>query len=223
MSASLNHPVVEALHASRLVPVIVLQRVVDALPLAEALSCGGLPVMEITLRSEVGLSCIAEVAKQGRWTVGAGTVLHREQARQAIDSGAQFIVAPGLDEPTVQYCQDRKVPVFPGVCTATEAQRAVNLGLQVVKFFPAAAFGGVSTIRALSGPFPQLQFIPTGGITREQLDDYLALPSVLAVGGSWMVAGTWIEQQEFQRITAAAQAAVAQVKQQRADQLGDLG
>jgi len=217
MPGSLDHPVVETLRVGRLVPVIVLQRVDDAEPLAEALALGGLPVLEITLRSQVGLSCIERIAGRGGWTVGAGTVLNRQQARQAVDAGAQFVVAPGLDDETVRYCQDRQVPIFPGVCTASEAQRAVNLGLQVVKFFPATAFGGAATIKALSGPFPQLRFIPTGGITAELLGDYLSMPAVLAVGGSWMVAAEWIDSGAFHRVTEATKLAVAQVKHWRAD------
>lgn len=213
----------ESLREQGVIPVIVLDQVADAVPLAEALSLGELSVLEITLRSSVGLECIETVAKYDRWMVGAGTVLNRDDARRAIDSGAQFIVSPGLDEGTVAYCQDRNIPIVPGVCTPSEAQRAINMGLRLVKFFPAEAFGGVATLKALKGPFPNLKFVPTGGIALENMDSYLELPNVLAVGGSWMVARPLLESKNFAQIGSLAHFARERVKSARHEGLGSLG
>ncbi|MBL8888606.1 MAG: bifunctional 4-hydroxy-2-oxoglutarate aldolase/2-dehydro-3-deoxy-phosphogluconate aldolase [Planctomycetaceae bacterium] len=213
----------EALYQQGVIPVIVLEQVADAVPLAEALGAGDLSVLEITLRSSVGLECIQTIAKYNRWMVGAGTVLNRDDARRAIDSGAQFVVSPGLDDGTVQYCQDRNIPIVPGVCTPSEAQRAIHMGLRLVKFFPAEAFGGVATLKALRGPFPNLKFVPTGGIGLETLDAYLELPNVLAVGGSWMVARALLESKNFSQITQLAHFARDRVKNLRHEGLGNLG
>ncbi len=205
----------ETIRQHGVLPVIVMDRVEHAIPLAEALSLGDLPVMEITLRSSAGLSCIEAVARFDRWMVGAGTVLNRDDARRAVNCGAQFIVSPGLDEGTVAYCLDRNIPVIPGVCTATEVQQAYNMGLRVMKFFPAEAFGGVATIKALSAPFSHVNFIPTGGIALENLDAYLELSSVMAVGGSWMVPRAMLEAGDFAHITSLAQFARQRVKMVR--------
>jgi 2-dehydro-3-deoxyphosphogluconate aldolase/(4S)-4-hydroxy-2-oxoglutarate aldolase len=203
---------VERLQGCGLVPVIVLEQASEARPLAEALLAGDLPILEITLRSAAGLPAIELLADDSRWTVGAGTVLNRDEARRAIDAGARFIVAPGLDEATVAYCLDRQVPVTPGVCTATEVQRAFNMGLRLLKFFPAEAFGGAATVKALGGPFPQVQFVPTGGITADGLANYLKLANVAAVGGSWMVTRDLLSSQDYGRVTALASAARELVK-----------
>jgi 2-dehydro-3-deoxyphosphogluconate aldolase/(4S)-4-hydroxy-2-oxoglutarate aldolase len=212
---------VARLRGCGLVPVIVLENVAQARPLAEALWAGDLPILEITLRSEAGLPAIESLAGDSRWTVGAGTVLNRDEARRAIDAGAQFVVAPGLDEATVAYCLDRQVPVTPGVCTATEVQRAFNMGLRLLKFFPAEAFGGATTVKALGGPFSQVQFVPTGGITADQLTSYLKLPNVAAVGGSWMVARELLSTQDYAGVTRLAAAAREQVKAYRPQQSGE--
>ena len=213
----------ESLWEQGVIPVIVLERLADAVPLAESLAEGELSVLEITLRSSVGLECIETVSKYDRWTVGAGTVLNREDARRAIDSGAQFIVAPGLDEGTILYCQDRNIPIVPGVCTPSEAQRAMNMGLRLVKFFPAEAFGGVATLKALQGPFPTLKFVPTGGIALENMNTYLELPNVLAVGGSWMVARSLVAAKDFAQVASLAHFARERVRSVRHEGLGSLG
>jgi 2-dehydro-3-deoxyphosphogluconate aldolase/(4S)-4-hydroxy-2-oxoglutarate aldolase len=202
----------QTLHDQAVIPVIILERLDDAVPLAEALAAGGLSTLEITLRTSVGLDCIAAIAKFQDWNVGAGTVLNREDARRAIDHGAKFIVSPGLDDSTIQYCQDRNIPIVPGACTATEVQRAINMGLNMAKFFPAEAFGGVATLKALGGPFPNLKFVPTGGIALDNLAAYLKLPNVLAVGGSWMVPRTLLEARDFTQITQLAVGARDRVK-----------
>lgn len=203
------------LGATGVVPVIVLEHANDANPLADALVAGGLPVMEITLRSEAGLASIQAVAGLTDVLVGAGTVLNQSAAEQAIAAGAKFIVSPGLDEPTVRYCQQHDVLILPGVCTASEVQKAINLGLQYVKFFPAEAFGGAATIKALAGPFPQVKFVPTGGITANSLASYLAIPAVHAVGGSWMVAKNLVKDGDFASITRLASVAVGIANQSR--------
>ncbi len=206
---------VEQLRGCGLVPVIVLEQASEARALAEALLAGDLPILEITLRSAAGLPAIESLADDSRWTVGAGTVLNRDEARRAIDAGAKFIVAPGLDEATVAYCLDRQVPVTPGVCTATEVQRAFNMGLRLLKFFPAEAFGGAATVKALGGPFPQVQFVPTGGINAAGLANYLKLGNVAAVGGSWMVTRELLAARDYGTVTSLAATARAQVQASR--------
>lgn len=223
MAKPLDDHFSQSLREQGVIPVIVLEQVADAVPLAEALSAGDLSVLEITLRSSVGLECIETVSKYDRWMVGAGTVLNRDDARRAIDSGAQFIVSPGLDEGTVVYCQDRNIPIVPGVCTPSEAQRAINMGLRLVKFFPAEAFGGVATLKALKGPFPNLKFVPTGGIGLENLEAYLEMSNVLAVGGSWMVSRAHLEAKNFSQVTALAHFARERVKSIRHEGIGSLG
>lgn len=205
----------ETLARTGLIPVIVVDEADQAVPLADALVAGDLPIMEITLRSDAGLAAITNVSGRSDLLVGAGTVLNAVAAEKAVDAGAQFVVAPGLDEETVAYCQSAGVPVFPGVCTATEVQRAWNLGLRVTKFFPAEAYGGAKTLKALGGPFAEMRFIPTGGIRVEQLASYLELSSVLAVGGSWMVPREMIRKGEFQQIQELAQTAVDKIQQIR--------
>lgn len=192
-----------------IVPVIVLESADQASPLADALVAGNLPIMEITLRSEAGLDGIRNVAERSDVLVGAGTVLNVDMAKQAIQAGARFIVSPGLDQATVVYCQQQNVPIFPGVCTPSEVQQALNLGLDVLKFFPAEAYGGAATLKALSGPFPMARFLPTGGIHLEKLPEYARLPAVVAVGGSWMVQKDLIREKQFDQIQELAAQAVA--------------
>lgn len=201
-----------------IVPVIVLKNSEHAIPLADALVAGNLPIMEITLRSEAGLDSISKVAGRSDVLVGAGTVLNVAAAKDAITAGAKFIVSPGLDPETVEFCQSNDVPVFPGVCTPSEVQRAYNLGVKTVKFFPAEAYGGIKTLSALAGPFPMLKFLPTGGISIDSLPDYITSPSVVAVGGSWMVKGNLIESADFAAITQLASQAVAYVQRLRTAQ-----
>lgn len=184
----------------RLIPVAMIEDPAAAGPLADALVAGGLPCAEITLRSPAALQALAAMARRGDVLVGAGTVLTAGQARQALDAGARFLVAPGLDPALVAFCRDAKVPVLPGVCTPTEIQTALGLGLDTVKFFPAEAFGGVATLRALGAVFPMVRFVPTGGIAAANLAAYLALPQVAACGGSWIVDRGLIVQGRFDEI-----------------------
>ena len=183
---------IDRLQALRLIPVVALERAADAEPLADALCAGGLPCAEVTLRTEAALDSLRALAGREELLLGAGTVHSAEQAAAAVDAGAQFVVTPGFNPRTVMWCQENQVPVFPGIATPTDLELALEYGVETVKFFPAETLGGVNTLKAFSGPYGQMQFIPPGGNHAGNLADYLALPSVLACGGSWMVkAGDW--------------------------------
>jgi 2-dehydro-3-deoxyphosphogluconate aldolase/(4S)-4-hydroxy-2-oxoglutarate aldolase len=201
--------IVDQLLSRRLVPVVVLNRESDAEPLAQALIEGGLPVAEVTFRTAAAGAAIKAMAARDDILVGAGTVINVAQVEQALAAGAKFVVSPGLSVEVVKACQAAQVPVFPGTVTATEIQAALELGLSILKFFPAEASGGVATIKALSAPFPQVKFIPTGGVGLANLSDYLELPAVAAVGGSWMVPGQALDAGDFGRIAKLAAGAVA--------------
>jgi 2-dehydro-3-deoxyphosphogluconate aldolase / (4S)-4-hydroxy-2-oxoglutarate aldolase len=196
--------------ALRVLPVVTIEKVSDAAPLGDALVAGGLPVAEITLRSPAALAALAALAARSDLLVGAGTVLTVEQLDQAVDAGASFIVSPGLARDVVERAQHYGIPAVPGVATPTEITSALRLGIDTVKLFPAASLGGPRTVAALSAPFGGLKFIPTGGITSADLLDYLKIPSVAAVGGSWMVSsalqreGRW---DDVTRLAAEARAA----------------
>lgn len=192
----------------KIIPVVKLERPETTEPLMDALVRGGLPVAEITLRTSCALECIRIAAEASDVLLGAGTVLNVDQAKDAVAAGASFIVSPGLDEATVEYCLTHSIPVFPGVATATEIQRAYILGVRTVKFFPAEANGGVKAMSALAGPFHQMKFVPTGGIHQANMADYLSNPSVLAVGGSWMVKPVLFQDGDFCRVLETTQEAV---------------
>ena len=192
----------------RLVPVIVCGDASRAADLGKALVDGGLPIAEVTLRTPTALDAIEQLAANDQLLVGAGTVLSIDAAQQAIDRGAKFIVSPGLDEQVVQFCLARGVAVLPGVATPSELQHALGLGLSAVKFFPAEAIGGVRLLKALAGPFPGVRFVPTGGISADNLGDYLHVRSVLACGGSWMVKQDWIDDGKFAELRSAVRQAV---------------
>ena len=195
-----------------IVPVVAIEDAMDAKPLADALVKGGLPCAEITFRTAAAADAIkAMTDAYPEMLVGAGTVITVEQARKAIECGAKFIVSPGLDQEVVQYCQEQGVPVTPGIITPTELQKALKLGLEVVKYFPAEAAGGVKFLKALGGPFKQVKFMPTGGISTANLTDYLALPQVVACGGSWLVKKNMIAAGEFDKIEQLAREAIALV------------
>ncbi len=200
--------VASTIAACRLVPVVVVQEAKDALPLAEALDAGGLGCAEITFRSAAAVDAIKAMAEDRRVLVGAGTVLRPQQLEEAVAAGAKFIVTPGFSPEIVRLAQEASVPVFPGVATATEIQMALDQGVEVVKFFPAEAMGGVATLKALAGPFPMVRFIPTGGVTADNLARYLELKTVLAVGGSWMVAPGLLAERRFDEVRRLAADAV---------------
>jgi 2-dehydro-3-deoxyphosphogluconate aldolase/(4S)-4-hydroxy-2-oxoglutarate aldolase len=179
--------VLARLAAHRLVPVVVLDEAADAGPLADALVGGGLPVAEITFRTDAAPDAIRVMADRGDVLVGAGTVVTPQQVDEAVAAGAQYLVSPGTSRAVVERAQEHGVPVLPGAVTATEVQAALELGLGTVKFFPAGTSGGSAAIAALAAPFRGVRFVPTGGVGPANLDEYLALPCVAAVGGSWMV------------------------------------
>lgn len=198
------------------IPVVVLNDAKDALPLAKALCDGGLPCAEVTFRTEAAEESIRLMATEyPDMFVGAGTVLTIDQVNRAVAAGAQFIVSPGFDPEIVDYCIEKKIPVFPGCVTPTEITQAVKRGLQVIKFFPAEQYGGVATIKALAAPFTTAMFMPTGGINAKNLPEYLSCNKILACGGSWMVKGDMIAAGEFDKIremTAEAVQLVAEIR-----------
>ncbi len=198
-----------------IVPVIVLDDPGLARPLADALAEGGLPCAEVTLRTPRAAEVLTVMARDPRLVAGAGTVLTVAQVDAAIDAGATYIVTPGYSRDVVRAGQDRGIPVIPGVATPTEIQMALADGITLVKFFPAEAIGGTRALSAIAAPFPMLRFIPTGGITPGSLDSYLALPSVAAVGGSWMVAPGLVSGRKWTDISQLAAEAVAAVARHR--------
>jgi 2-dehydro-3-deoxyphosphogluconate aldolase / (4S)-4-hydroxy-2-oxoglutarate aldolase len=185
----------------RVVPVVVLDDADRAEGLADALVAGGLHVAEVTFRTAAATEAIRRMAKHPEFVVGAGTVVRAEQVDQAVDAGARFVVSPGLSPAVVARARERGIDVLPGVVTPSEVITALDLGLSTLKFFPAAQYGGVATLKALASPFPDVRFIPTGGVSLANLSDYLALPTVPAVGGSWMVPRDLMAAGDFAAIT----------------------
>ena len=187
-----------------------------AVATANALGEGGLSVIEVVMRSDDAQRGMEAIIQQTNGLlVGAGTVLTLDQAKSVLDSGAQFIVCPGLVDEIVTYCLDNNVPIYPGTMTAGEVQRAYALGLREVKFFPASLAGGVPMLKALSSVFREMRFMPTGGVSAANLADFLALPSVLACGGSWLTPGDAVEAGDYTAITQLAREAVAIAKAAR--------
>jgi 2-dehydro-3-deoxyphosphogluconate aldolase / (4S)-4-hydroxy-2-oxoglutarate aldolase len=201
--------VLAALCASRLVPVVVLDDAADADGLAGALVAGGLPVAEVTFRTAATADCIRAMSARGDILVGAGTVLTVGQVDQAVAAGARFVVSPGLSRAVVERAGELGVLALPGAVTATEVQAALELGVSVVKFFPAGTCGGPAAINALSGPFAGVRFVPTGGVGPANLGEYLSIGAVAAVGGSWMVPRDLVRAGDVAGITALTAEAVA--------------
>lgn len=179
----------EFLQRNRIVPVIKLERVEDALPTLEALRAGGIRVAEITFRTACAVECIKVASKMDGMLVGAGTVINKEQCELALEAGAKFVVSPGLSEEAFEVCNKRNIPYLAGVVTPSEIIKAKSLGLDTLKFFPAEAYGGIKTIKALSAAFPDVSFVPTGGVDESNFVDYLKLKQVAAIGGSWLLKG----------------------------------
>lgn len=205
----------EVIRSARIVPVVEIDDAAAAVPLAKALVEAGLPVIEVTLRTPAGLHAVADIAREvPQMTVGAGTVLNAEQAAQAVDAGASFLVSPGFTPALSQTARERDVPLYPGTVTATEALQAMDAGHLTLKFFPAEASGGIPALRALGGPLTHtgVQFMPTGGVNTGNLLDYLALPVVAAVGGTWIARREQIAAGDFDGIRATAADAVARVR-----------
>ena len=197
---------------NRVIPVVSVNHESEILPVMESLLEGGLNSMEIVLRTDAALKAIKQASPSRDFLVGAGTVLSVDQAEAVIDAGARFVVTPGFNPDVVRKCLDRKVPVIPGVATPTDINRALDFGVKVLKFFPAEAFGGVKAIKAISAPFPMIDFIPTGGISLKNLADYLSFKKIIACGGTWMVKPEWIKAREFGRIVEVARETVELVK-----------
>jgi 2-dehydro-3-deoxyphosphogluconate aldolase/(4S)-4-hydroxy-2-oxoglutarate aldolase len=200
----------ELLNLSPVIPVVVIDDVEHAVPLAEALLNGGIQVIELTLRTPVALEAISRVRKEvPDIFVGAGTVTSPEHAGQAADAGASFLVTPGATESVLDACFATGLPFLPGASTVSEAMRLAERGLTALKFFPAEAAGGVDYLKSIGGPLPGLKFCPTGGITPTSAPTYLALPNVGCVGGSWLAPQYALAAKDFGRIESLAKAAAA--------------
>jgi len=200
--------VMEQLRATKVVPVIALKDVARAAALGEALVAGNLPIAEVTFRTAAAAESIAVMARDERLLVGAGTVVSVDQVDQAVEAGARFVVSPGFSVAVAQRCADHGIPLLPGVATATEIMMALDAGITTVKFFPAGTSGGAPAIKGLSAPFPHVRFVPTGGVSPDNLADYLALPAVEACGGSWMVPSAAVDAGDFDTVTRLAGEAV---------------
>ena len=203
----------QIMDASPVMPVLVIQRIEDAVPLAKALYNGGLTVLEITLRTPVALEAITAIKEQlPDAIVGAGTVINAQTLAAAQQAGSQFFVSPGVNEGLLAAAKDSDIPLLPGVATPSEAMKLYELGYSALKFFPAEAAGGTPMLKSIGGPLPQLAFCPTGGVNPGNAPSYLALPNVRCVGGSWMAPEKLIREQQWAQIEAMAKVA-SQLKQ----------
>ncbi|OIV47499.1 keto-deoxy-phosphogluconate aldolase [Sodalis sp. TME1] len=195
------------------VPVIVIQKLEHAVPLAKALVAGGVKVLEVTLRTPCAMDAIRAIAQEvPEAIIGAGTVTNAQQLAEVTAAGAQFAISPGLTEPLLKAATAGSIPLIPGISTVSELMLGMDYGLREFKFFPAEANGGVKALQAIAGPFSQVRFCPTGGISPANYRDYLALKSVLCIGGSWLVPNDALEQGDYARITQLAKDEVAGAK-----------
>ena len=207
----------EKLESLAIVPVVVLERVEDAAPLAHALMEAGMESAEVTFRTDCAAECIrAMAAAEPNMCVGAGTVLNLNQIDEAIAAGAQFIVSPGYNDEVVRACVERDLPVLPGTVTPSEVTAAEGQGLKVTKFFPAAQYGGLTTIKALAAPFVGHRFMPTGGVSTGNVAEYLSCPAIIACGGTWMVKPDLFAEGDFSQVTALATEAMHLAREARA-------
>jgi 2-dehydro-3-deoxyphosphogluconate aldolase/(4S)-4-hydroxy-2-oxoglutarate aldolase len=212
----MTHSIFDHFYKIGVIPVLEIDSAERAKPLAESLLAGGLPIAEVTLRTEAALESIRVLAREVTGVlVGAGTVVNREQAEAAREAGAQFLVSPGMAEDVVVWAQEYSVPILAGAVTPSEMIRGISLGLDILKFFPAETMGGLKAIKAMSDPFPQLRFIPTGGIRLENVAEYLQNEKIFAVGGSWMAKRGMIAEGKFDEITRLSKQASGLVKQIR--------
>ncbi len=204
--------ILNKLEAFGIVPVIKIDRVEDTLPLAKALCKGGLPIAEITFRTACAKEAIKTITTHlPEMLVGAGTILTTEQVDQAVEAGASFIVSPGFNPKVVKYCVDKGIPIIPGCINPSDIERAIELGLELVKFFPAEASGGVEMIKEMAAPYTTMKFMPTGGITVKNLNEYLSFDKVIACGGVWMVDTGLINSGQFDKITELTREAVSEM------------
>lgn len=210
------HEILEKIENIGIVPVVALNDVKDALPLAKALQEGGLPCAEITFRTETAAEAIRLISREfPQMLVGAGTVLTTEQADQAVAAGARFLVSPGSNLRVIRHCQEKGYLLTPGCCTPSDIEQALENGLDVVKFFPAGPAGGLEMIQALAAPYRKVRFMPTGGITPKNVGDYLKYDRILACGGTWMVKEEMIKEGDFDKIRHLSQEAAKIVKKSR--------
>jgi Entner-Doudoroff aldolase len=200
------------LDGHRIIPVVVVKDPKTAVPLAEAMAAGGLPIAEVTFRTPAAVDAIRAMAGIPEMLVGAGTVVTAEQVDIAADAGAVFVVSPGLNADVVRRARERQLTVLPGAVTPSEIMAALALGVNTCKFFPASSFGGVGTVSALAHPFPSMSFVPTGGIGPADVGRYLELPNVAAIGGSWMVPSAVIADGDYATITRLCREAMDLVK-----------
>ena len=199
-----------------IIPVVVLDRVEDALPLAKALIDGGLPCAEVTFRTDAAEESIRLMSERfPELLVGAGTVLTTDQVDRAVAAGAKFIVSPGLNPRIVKYCVEKGIVIVPGCANPSDVEQALENGLTTVKFFPAEALGGLKLIKAMAAPYVGVKFMPTGGINAENVREYLAYDRIVACGGSWMVSGSLVKNGKFDEITALVKEAAEIVKECR--------
>lgn len=202
--------IIEVLQISPIVPVVVIEDLKDAVPLAQSLIEGGIPIIEVTLRSSCALEAIELIAKNvPKMRVGAGTILNPTQLEQAQNRGAEFLISPGLTIKLLEHAKKKNMPLIPGVSSSSEVMQALELGYNALKFFPAEYCGGVKLLNAFNGPFKGVKFCPTGGISADNMRSYLNLENVLCVGGSWLTPKDLIQNKEWDKITEICKRALA--------------
>jgi 2-dehydro-3-deoxyphosphogluconate aldolase/(4S)-4-hydroxy-2-oxoglutarate aldolase len=202
------NPILDQFEKMRVIPVVAIENAGDAASLADSLIEGGLPCAEITFRTAAAIEAMRIMAKRGDILVGAGTVLKLDQVKAAVDVGAKFMVSPGFNPKVVGYCVENDIAITPGICTPSDIEAALEFGLEVLKFFPAGAFGGIKTLKAMSGPYTTVKFVPTGGVNPGNLPEYLQFPKVLACGGTWVAKTALISEGKFDTIVKNAREAV---------------
>ncbi|PUD50212.1 bifunctional 4-hydroxy-2-oxoglutarate aldolase/2-dehydro-3-deoxy-phosphogluconate aldolase [Helicobacter pylori] len=201
---------IEVLQISPIIPVVVIENIKDAVPLAQSLIEGGIPIIEVTLRSSCALEAIELIAKNvPKMRVGAGTILNLTQLEQAQNRGAEFLISPGLTIKLLEHAKKKDMPLIPGVSSSSEVMQALELGYNALKFFPAEYCGGVKLLNAFNGPFKGVKFCPTGGISADNMRSYLNLENVLCVGGSWLTPKDLIQNKEWDKITEICKRALA--------------
>ncbi len=202
--------VIKVLSDTKIIPVVKINKIEDAVPLANALKNGGLPAVEVTFRSEAAAQSIKAICENvSDIFVCAGTVLTVEQAESAKENGAKAIISPGFNPVVVQWCNENDMPVFPGCATPSEVEGAINMGLKNLKLFPAEVVGGVNMLKALYGPYSFVKFMPTGGVSLKNVKDYLALPNVIACGGTWICPQNLLDEGDFSQIEKLAREAAS--------------
>ncbi|WP_120941972.1 bifunctional 4-hydroxy-2-oxoglutarate aldolase/2-dehydro-3-deoxy-phosphogluconate aldolase [Helicobacter pylori] len=202
--------IIEVLQISPIIPVVVIENIKDAVPLAQSLAEGGIQIIEVTLRSSCALEAIELIAKNvPKMRVGAGTILNPTQLEQAQNRGAEFLISPGLTIKLLEYAKKKDMPLIPGVSSSSEVMQALELGYSALKFFPAEYCGGVKLLNAFNGPFKGVKFCPTGGISADNMRSYLNLENVLCVGGSWLTPKNLIQNKEWDKITEICKRSLA--------------